>query len=130
MKETNEWVLTSFLVEHDLEFEFRLVLERLFDGEFVLFESLGSVEKLASAALLHDLRPRVACEFAEPIAAVHDWVQGWHLSVAQHEVTVCELRKQERNRYSSVTVWELTKRKKTRIYCCVHAAVIASFNFS
>lgn len=50
---------------------------------------VGAVQELAGATLLHDLSAREPRELAEPIRAVDDGVDGRHLCVAEHEVTVC-----------------------------------------
>jgi hypothetical protein len=55
----------------------------------VIFGSVGPVEELTGASLLHDLSTSEACQFTEPVRAVHDGVQGRNLGVAEHEIAVC-----------------------------------------
>jgi hypothetical protein len=82
--------LTVLLVEDDLQFQFSLTLEGLLHLHLVILGSVGPVEELAGAAFLHDLSASESRQFAEAVGAVHDWVEGRYLGVAEDEVAVCK----------------------------------------
>lgn len=50
---------------------------------------LLSIEKVAGARLLHNLRPRVAAEITESIRTVNDGIDFCNFRIAQYKVAVC-----------------------------------------
>lgn len=94
--------LTCLFVEHNLILELLALLQGFVDAEDDALAGLGSVQKLTSAALLHDLSPGEACELAEAIGAVDDGKALRHLSVGQDEVAVCRRRRKKHSEKESM----------------------------
>lgn len=82
--------LTVLFVKDHFHLQFCLALEALVDHRLFLLLRFRPVEKLASASLLHDLRPRESRQLAESIGAVNDRVDRRNLCISQYKVAVCE----------------------------------------
>lgn len=82
--------LTVLLVEDNFHFQFCLALEALVDHGLFFLLRFRPVEKLASATLLHDLRSRESCQFAESIRAIDDRIDRRNLRISQYKVAVCK----------------------------------------
>lgn len=87
--------LTVFLVEDNFHFQFCLAFEALVDHGLFFLLRFRPVKKLASATLLHDLRSRKSCQFAESIGAIDDRIDRRNLRISQYKVAVCKQKRMQ-----------------------------------
>lgn len=83
------FLLTIAFVEANLELELRFAVECVVDFLFMVISRVRAEQERACTSLLHNLRPRVAREFAEAIRTVNDGIDVGHLSISQDEVAIC-----------------------------------------
>ena len=100
----NSTLLTILFVEDQLRFVFFLALQGIVYCLGLRVRSLLPVEKLARAALRHDLSAAISGQLAETVRAVDDWPAG-SLRVAKHEVAVWKPKRKETNIIVLVPRW-------------------------
>lgn len=90
-------VLTFLLVEDQLSLELPPLIQGSLDLSCAAVTGFWTVQEVAGAALLHELRPGIPGELTEAIRAVDDGVERLHLGVTQNKVAVWRDRERWRS---------------------------------